>query len=128
MKYFLLLIPMFLLACNQNNEELKGPEYLKYRTYKSVLLKKIAGVDSVDLSVEYAKKTKYFFIKSSSNTILYKLYVPDSQEVDQDYIAKSMKNVKFLSERELSNYYTYDGLRVEFFQNGEQVAKQVEPF
>lgn len=128
MKQFLLIAISFItLSCTTNDTELKAPEYLQYRIDKAVLVSRLQGVDSADVNVQYVKKTK-FFKKSSHNNLLLTLHVVPEQNIDDAFIEKQVKFNKLTLEREILNYFSYDGLVIEFYQRGEKVHTHEESF
>ena len=129
MKQFLLITISFItLSCTNNDTALKGPEPLQYRIDKAVLVSRLKSIDSADVNVQYVKKTKYFIKKSSYNNLLLTLHIEPEQKIDDVFIEKQVKFNKLTLEREILNYFSYDGIIIDFYQKGEKVHTHEESF
>lgn len=129
MKYFLLLaVSLVVLSCDTTNEPLKGPEHLEFRIDEAVLVSKLQGIDSADVNVQYVKKTKYFVKKESQNNLLLTVYLKSDLTVDDSFMEKWVKVYKLTLEREVLNYFAYDGLVIDLYQNGKKVRTYEESF
>lgn len=129
MKYFLLLaVSLVVLSCDTINEPLKAPEHLEFRIDEAVLVSKLQGIDSADVNVQYVKKTKYFVKKESQNNLLLTLYLKSDLTVDDTFMEKWVKVYKLTLEREVLNYFAYDGLVIDLYQNGKKVRTYEESF
>ena len=129
MKYFFFIaISVLMLSCNDSETALKGPENLQFRLDKAVLVSRLKDIDSADVNVQYIKKTQYFFKKSSFNSLRLSLYIEPKHTIDDAFVDKSVKLSKLTLERELLNYFSYDGLILDFYQNGEKIRTYEENF
>lgn len=121
MKHFLLLVlATVLIGCNDNTS-IKGPEHLEFSLDEAVLVSTIKHIDSADVNVQYITKTKYFFKKYDLNKILLILHIKPEVTIDQEFIEKQIKRNKLVLEREVINYFSYDGIVIEIYQGGKKV-------
>jgi len=129
MKYIgLITISLFLLSCNGTDAPLKGPEHLNFRIDKAVLVGKLKDIDSADVNVQYVKKTQYFFKKSRHNNLEVTVYIKPELEIDDAFVDTHVKGYKLTLERELLNYFSYDGLIIDFYQEGKKIRTYEEGF
>ncbi len=129
MKYFyLVMLPLLMLSCTNGETALKGPEHLKFRIDEAVLISRLEDIDSADVNVQYVKSTQYFFKKYDQNNLWLTLYLKSDVSTDDDFLDKRIKLYKLSLEHEILNYFAYDGLIIDFYQEGEKVKTYEQSF
>ena len=78
--------------------------------------------------MQFITKTRLFFKKYYYNNLLLIVHIKPELTIDDAFIDSHVKGYKLTLEREVLNYFAYDGLTIDFYEDGKKVHTHEESF